>query len=349
LILAALIGLVFSKGSTVGSIGSHLGSSGSMSMGSSGMGNGGESITTIVEKLVAKERSYAVNTTALTDAGDQKLDLNGESSDSDKMSISAQCVNTSSSSSSDFGLSLDYFTNKKNTTADVSFAFKLCGIVEYFESGATEGYQSGEDTFIQRHFSDSWGHWKDVTPDGADYTKYRAISIDEIFSIAFYYTTTNATLPNGVYIDSNTFKVDINITNFEHWKNGSHMALCAFLDTTAEVMAMKNESSSGDADKFSVGGTGDLQGYLNWVSYVDTEAGEIGVIAAYNSSAGRIYYTLNDTAHHKKIMWDPSIGIESAVTYSSTSTGSGSTGNAASAVFISLMSLFIAFFGFLIQ
>jgi len=292
---------------------------------------GGFSSKSGTDSFKHRHRDYAYNSSV-----DGQIGADGASTDNDMLSARVECNNASASTSDSdgdgFGLGVKYYQNANNGTADVDFHYKLCGIVEFIESGQTPGYQKKEDEFVKHYTISGWGHWKNVAPSQAAYLAYQAASDDRIFSIAFYLTSTNATV-NGVYIDSNGYKLDLNITNFQYKKANSQLALCAHIDADDHV------TWNITGNQFEISGkSGQYIGYMNWVDHVDTNNGRVNLITTYNNngSNSRIFYTVNTTTQPTQIMWDPAMGVQS-------------TNSAASLFFVSLTSLFMALLGYLIQ
>jgi len=282
--------------------------------------------TKVTDTWGKKHRDYNMNNTV-----DGQVQADG-SSDGDLLSANVECNNASASTSDSdgdgFGLGVKYYKTSNGTT-DVDFKFKLCGVVEFVESGATPGYQKDEDTFIHHYTISGWGHWKDVSPVAGTFNAYQAASDDRIFSIAFYLTKTNATI-NGVYIDSNGYKLDLNITNFQYKKTGTELALCAHIDSDQTV------TFNTAGNQFEIDGkSGSYKGFMNWITHVDTNNGPVNVITTYNTAKARIYYTVNTTSQPTDIMWDPAVGVQST-------SSSGS-------LLLSFASLLTALLAYLIQ
>lgn len=124
-------------------------------------------------------------------------------------------------------------------------------------------------------------------------------------------------------------KIDYAINNFKFMQNDTKLAVEGRFKSKAKVeyggkSKMTTEVDTGSNGKANVG--------FNWLNSVDVDGVEVDLVESAIASVGtadrdstsetgeeefKKYWTINKVGKHKRIVWDPSIGLSDGTTSSS--------------------------------
>jgi len=287
---------------------------------------------------------------------------------------SAIILSTSSSSSTVSSSSETYSSTEGSEEEDnegefdeTEFRVKFTELVEYLESGATPGFQAGEDTLVQTYTDASWGAWtNDAVSDTAGYFQSTVATLDGVLGFTVYATGSPVSMAN-FNITSNKVKFDVNIANFPFQQTGSYLALVSKLESddadaefenhggdenddsddeeddsstsstsTVEVWGDDNDDEEDRTFKVSKA-TSSISGFFTWVQTVEVvdafgTSRTANVLTTIDTAENNMYFTFN-VSSPQSIFWDPEIGI--------TGTNSASSVCLSSAVMLALAAAFL--------
>jgi len=286
---------------------------------------------------------------------------------------SAIILSTSSSSSTVSSSSETYSSTEGSEEEDnegefdeTEFRVKFTELVEYLESGATPGFQAGEDTLVQTYTDASWGAWtNDAVSDTAGYFQSTVATLDGVLGFTVYATGSPVSMAN-FNITSNKVKFDVNIASFPFQETGSYLALVSKLESddadaefenhggdenddsddeedsstsstsTVEVWGDDNDDEEDRTFKVSKA-TSSISGFFTWVQTVEVvdafgTSRTANVLTTIDTAENNMYFTFN-VSSPQSIFWDPEIGA--------TGTNSASSVCLSSAVMLALAAAFL--------
>ncbi len=156
------------------------------------------------------------------------------------------------------------------------------------ESGATPGFQAGEDTLVQTYTDAPWGAWtNDAVSDTAGYFQSTVATLDGVLGFTVYATGSPVSMAN-FNITSNKVKFDVNISSFPFRETGSYLALVSKLesddadaefenhggdendDSDEEVEVWGDDNDDEEDRTFKVSkATSSISGFFTWVQTVE--------------------------------------------------------------------------------
>jgi hypothetical protein len=247
------------------------------------------------------------------------------------------------------------YTYDGETDISTNMELRLCGIVEYVESGMTEGFQSAEDMILQKIDSLTWASWEDKTPENEAFYQYEVATTDGTVGMTVYFTDSNATVSNGVEIDANQFKFDLKMKNIAYLGNAdagtgdSKLAVCMKVGAEdLSVRTVEDSLPSGmgyAAQRVEVeSNSGLTTGYFSWNDYVELGNDTTAAIVTTTDSDGNYWFTIESLEHPSMILWDPALGVQATTADAQDSTDGTSAASTVQLSVFGVLLLVLALF-----
>jgi len=262
-------------------------------------------------------------------------------------------LGTSSSDWMSIGMSFsEASTGSSGSTSQASgsgssasgISLSVCGMFEFSDDNGDGSYTPGTDTIVNSFTQPSFTDYADISPSSGDYTGVSMSASDGMLGINMYVANSGTQLSNGVSISANEMKFDVVMNNLTYTMNGTMLAFCASLSSEHTLTAQAN--GYGLVRGFTApSGSGSATGYFTWTDTADSDNGTVNILATQDDS-GNVYFTFtnNGTSQPTMINWDPSVGVTSQSSGTSTSTSH----NGAGALMVSLLSIVAIFVSLLI-
>jgi len=248
------------------------------------------------------------------------------------------------------GIDMAYYPDSSSETFGISVAVNVLGIIEFTESGATEGYDS-DDTVVRSTSSMEMSEWKDE-PTPSD--TYSALTMEtKKGDVGFTVYLTNSIAEVEGYeenftINANQLKWDIYLNDYEFMEGGNRMAVKVQVRVGVSTGLIEQvdeaRDESGAVTAFTASSVdADVKGYFSWVNTIicyrsDDTKSELELHSTSDAD-GNLYFSFDTSERCKFYVWDPSVGTAA----STTATGSATSTSPAAVAQISwIAALFLS-------
>jgi len=207
---------------------------------------------------------------------------------------------------SGFAVELEYHnsasTENSTLLSQNAFKFEVHHLIEFSESGDTDGFQPDEDSIITNSTICDWDAWSVVTDDS--YILFAINTTDGGLGIEVYLTPTNYSL-NDVSITPNMMKINMNVYDFPYTSSGSRLAIEGQI-STSETDSTQTVSIDGSTVILESSSSAVL-GSVDWIDQATTESGIVDVIVTVSDDLGFLI-TFDTSSQPMLIQWDPILG-----------------------------------------
>jgi hypothetical protein len=233
-------------------------------------------------------------------------------------------------------------SSSTNDDVETSIDVGFCGIIEFFESGDSAGFDS-KDEVVHKEDTQGFGDFSDVSTSD-DYSKLESTTGDGQFTVTIYISDAGATLDNGMDIKSSEMKFDLKIANHTYTQDGTRLALCMSV-STSNTKGVEKYLKDDVLEGFTCDSSnGEAQSYFTWISAVETntETGSADIVVSVDTDNGNVYFTIDTDEQPTEIVWDPIVGVSGqSISGSAASDGASAIG-ASVAVLASIVLLLMS-------
>jgi len=222
-----------------------------------------------------------------------------------------------------FAVELEYHdsvsTENSTLLSQNGFRFQVNRLIEFNESGDTEGFQPDEDMVTMNFTLGEWNTWSVVTEDS--FTMLSINTTDDVVGVEIYFTPTNYSF-NGLLITANKMKINMNVYDFPYTTTGSQLAISgkiSSLETNSTQTASVDGSTVTWESSSSI-----ISGRIKWIDEAATESETIDVIVSVQDDL-RFLVTFDTDSQPELIKWDPVLGYIMQTDDSGDPTGSSDT------------------------